>query len=218
MSGPRVWGLGLVVLLGALGAGLFLGRTPLFDRSAPREKPKSAAPANVVQTEAATRRNAVEAAERQAVAGQPREFAGNANEGPQREVVELAAPGSAVLSSWTTYDAALAESRQNGKALLLDFNAEWCPPCKRLKGELFDHPVDGREVCTAVIPVSLVDRVRETGANPPELDILQRRFGIDAFPTLVVYSPATGREEKLRGYAGREATLRWIVSAAASVR
>ena len=218
MSGPRVWGLGVVVLLGALGAGMFLGLTPLFDRTAPREDPKGAARANVAQTEAATRQNSVEAAERQAVEGRPREFAGQATEGPQREVVELAAPGSVVLSSWTTYDAALAESRGNGKALLLDFNAEWCPPCKRLKRELFDHPVDGREVCTAVIPVSLVDRVRETGSNPPDLDILQRRFGVDAFPTLVVYSPATGREQKLEGYAGREATLRWIVSAAASVR
>lgn len=218
MSGPRAWGLGLVVLLGALGAGLFLGLTPLFDRSAPREEPKPAARADVARTEAATRRNSVEAAERQAVEGRPREFAGNPSEAPQREVVEVGANAAAVLSSWSTYDAALAESRRNGKALLLDFNAEWCPPCKRLKRELFDHPVDGREVMTAVIPVSLVDQVRETGSNPPDIDVLQRRFGVDAFPTLVVFSPATGREEKLRGYAGREATLRWIVSAAASVR
>lgn len=218
MSGPRVLGIGLMVLVGALGAGLFLGLTPIFDRPAREREPKRSARADAAQTEAATRQNSIEAAERQASAGRPREFAGQALEGPQREMVDIPAPGSMVVSTWTTYDAALAESRRNGKAVLLDFNAEWCSPCRMLKRELFDRPVEGREVCTAVIPVSLVDRVRETGANPPDLDVLQRRFGIDSFPTLVVYSPATGREEKLVGYAGRTATLRWIVSAAAAVR
>jgi hypothetical protein len=40
----------------------------------------------------------------------------------------------------------------------------------------------------------------------------------EAIPTLVVYSPATGRAERLRGHAGREAALRGSVAEAAAAR
>ena len=204
MSGLKLSSLAgaLLALPIALLIGLFIGRTPLLDR-APKPRgapaaPRKVATADVPRAQAAATTLAVEAADRQATQAPP-----------QPEVV---------ISSWTSYDAALAESRQTGKAVLLDFNADWCPPCQQLKRELFEEPSGGLAVRTAVVPVSLVDRQREEGANPPDLDILQRRFGIDAFPTLVVYSPSTGREERLRGYAGREATLRWIQAAAAAVR
>lgn len=204
MSGsrsPSAWWT-LLVLPIALFVGLFVGRTPALDRAPtppePPARPKRVARANVAATQGATLRNSVEAADRQTVEGTP--------------------PPPVVVSSWTSYDAALDESRRTGKAVLLDFNADWCPPCRALKRELFDDYTGGQAVCAAVVPVSLVDRIRETGANPPDLDILQRRFGVDAFPTLVVFSPSTGREQRLQGYAGREATLRWITQAAAAVR
>lgn len=191
----------LLALPIALLVGWFLGRTPALDRAAPpagqvlpRHVPPVEAAANA---QTGLTQMSVDAAEQ----GTPGE--------PQAEPV--------VTSSWTTYDGALAESRSTGKAILLDFNAEWCPPCRALKRELFDG-LEGASVCTAVVPVSLVDRVRETGSNPPDVDILQRRFSVDAFPTLVVFSPASGREQRLEGYAGRDATLRWIQQAAAAVR
>jgi len=124
----------------------------------------------------------------------------------------------AIFSEWTTYDDALRQSRDTGKPVMLDFSADWCPPCQALKRELFDAAAMGTTVKSAVIPVSLVDRMRETGQNPPQIEDLQRRYGIQAFPTLIVFSPATGRSLRLQGYAGATETLRWITEAAAALR
>jgi protein disulfide-isomerase len=200
--GPRsVVGWALLVLPAALLVGWLIGRAPPPDRPAP----------------ASTAGSRGDAASR-TFAGGNRHAPGPPSPGEPRSLFEDAGARPAVVSSWTSYDAALAESRATGKAILLDFNAEWCPPCRMLKREVFDESAAGRAVCTAVVPVSLVDRRREDGSNPPSLEALQDRFEVDAFPTLVVYSPATGRQQRLEGYAGRERTLLWIQQAAASVR
>ena len=125
---------------------------------------------------------------------------------------------SAEVSSWTSLESAIAESQRNGKPVMIDFSAEWCGPCRHLKREVFDDFVLGRQVQTAVIPVAVIDRAQEEGQNPAAIEDLQRRYGVEAFPTLVVFSPATGRIEKKRGYGDPQRTLEWITAAAKSVR
>ncbi len=133
---------------------------------------------------------------------------------------ETDAPGDddAVYSTWTTFDVATKQARSNGKPILLDFNAEWCGPCQALKREVFDHAAAGTTVKAAVIPVSLVDRTREDGSNSAQVAELQQRFKVEVFPTLVVYSPATGRAVRLEGYPGANEALRWITDTAAAVK
>jgi len=124
----------------------------------------------------------------------------------------------AELSRWTDLQSAFEESKRTGKPILLDFNAEWCGPCQRMKREVFDNGDFGPAVQMAVIPVSIVDRRQEDGHNTPDVDGLQQRFDVDAFPTLVVFSPATGRAAKSRGYQGAAQTVEWVRNVAQSVR
>jgi thiol-disulfide isomerase/thioredoxin len=147
---------------------------------------------------------------------------GAAPAGPSEPGAATAAkPDPAVreeLSSWMGYSFAMDESRRTGKPILLDFNADWCGPCRMMKQQVFDDRGYGRSVQLAVIPVSVVDRMREDGRNSDEVESLMRRFRIEAFPTLVVYSPVTGRSEETRGFGGAEYTVDWITRAARSVR
>src|SRR5512134_144445 len=120
---PSPWW-GLLVLPLALLAGWFIGRTPALDRPAPTATPDAGTPSRDPSRRAAASH----------VAPGPR-----SPSEPPRSLFEGQGSRPGVVSSWTTYDAAVTESRATGKAILLDFNAAWCPPCRALQLEVFEH-------------------------------------------------------------------------------
>jgi thiol:disulfide interchange protein len=195
MSSPRsfspLWGL-LLLPLGLL-AGHFIGRLPVAAR--PDTAPAHATPvATPVPGDAPLAAPAAPSSEASAGAD-----AG----GPVR---------------WLPIQDAVDRSRQSGKPVLFDFNAEWCGPCQSLKAEVFESSIHARAIEAVVLPVSVVDQVREQGSNPPDLEALQQRFNIEGFPTLVVLNARNGKMVKSAGYMGEAQTVEWIEKAAESVR
>jgi len=75
-----------------------------------------------------------------------------------------------------TSDAAFdADVLQNGKAVLLDFWAEWCGPCKMI-APLLDEVADQYEDKLAVVKLNVDE-------NPNTA----QKFGIRSIPTLILF-------------------------------
>ncbi|MGE5607841.1 MAG: thioredoxin family protein [Bacillota bacterium] len=79
----------------------------------------------------------------------------------------------------TDFNAALAESKQSGKPVLLDFSASWCPPCQVMKHDVWPDPKVREAVTTDYIPV-LIDI--DAAGN----QAVAARYGIDAIPAILI--------------------------------
>jgi MYXO-CTERM domain-containing protein len=125
--------------------------------------------------------------------------------------------GSAM--NWVEPQAAVVVAQQSGRPVLYEFGAAWCGPCQALNRDLFDDAARARALGNLVVPVSITDRKAEDGHNSALADSLQRAFSVNGFPTLVVWSPQTGRHVSTSGYGGDpNQVLNWVASGAMQVR
>lgn len=105
---------------------------------------------------------------------------------------------------WQVYDdMIMKEARSQGKAVLLDFYADWCPPCRAMEKDVFRQ----KEV-VALSKGLLTVRVDLTTRHPSQ-EALQRRYGVRGVPTMLFINRHGTEETDLRieSYADKEVVL-----------
>jgi thiol:disulfide interchange protein len=105
------------------------------------------------------------------------------------------------------YQTALAKAKARDQPVLLEFTADWCPPCQWMKRHVFSDPEVAQAIESRYVPI----RVDASEQAAPERKMMQR-WGVRGIPTFIVLD---GSGESLMRFAGRRdkaAFLQWVKS------
>jgi thiol:disulfide interchange protein len=108
------------------------------------------------------------------------------------------------LVHWTPISFASAAALRSHRPILYEFSAEWCGPCHLLEREVFMDAALAAKINDRYIAVKVVDRQREEGHNEPAVQQLMDRYGVNAFPTVVIAASDGQPRDKVLGYRGRD--------------
>lgn len=109
---------------------------------------------------------------------------------------------------WTeSYQAATTRAQADNKLLLMDFTgSDWCPPCKKLKAEVFSK-ADFAEFTKDKFVLVEIDSPMQRKLPKDVVeqnDSLKEKYNITGFPTTLI-ADAQGKEiKRVVGFPGRE--------------
>lgn len=99
---------------------------------------------------------------------------------------------------------ALAQASRENKTVLLDFYTDWCGWCKKLDRETFTNKNVVNMIASNFVAVRL--NAEKEGEDEA------RRFGVEAYPTVVFVDPKGKEIKRIRGYLGPDAFLQELKS------
>lgn len=89
---------------------------------------------------------------------------------------------AAANTGWeTSFDAAASKSIDSSKPILIDFTADWCPPCQFMKYDVFLNDAVKNTLREKVIPLR-ADVTSQSSNGMP----LAQRYDVQATPTLLL--------------------------------
>jgi thiol:disulfide interchange protein DsbD len=117
-------------------------------------------------------------------------------------VLGAVAPEARSPIAWVPLsDQALAVARESGRPVLIDFQAEWCLPCRKMERTTFIDPafVDAaRAFATLKADVTEPDDVATT---------LMQRFAVNGVPTYVLLAPDGREAQRFEGFVQADAMV-----------
>lgn len=106
-----------------------------------------------------------------------------------------------------TFAEAQAEAKAQGKLIFMDAYAVWCGPCKMMTNNVFPQQSVGDFFNANFINLK-VDMEKGEGVD------LRRKYGVSAYPTLLLIDANGEVVESIRGARGAEALIDWAKKAA----
>lgn len=118
-------------------------------------------------------------------------------------------PVPEAMISWVPYsDAKLAAATADGRPVFIDFQAEWCLPCREMERTTF-RDRDFLRVASSY--VMLKADVTEQDA---EADAVMKRFEVPGVPTYLVFDAAGSEASRFVGYVHADALVPALEAAA----
>ncbi|HTA76763.1 MAG TPA: thioredoxin family protein [bacterium] len=112
------------------------------------------------------------------------------------------------LIQWVPAEQAQKAAAALKKPILYDFSADWCPPSKQMRRDVFKNREASDWINQNFIPVKVLDRPG-LGENDPAITELQKKFEIEAFPTLIVWV-ADDKSQREVGYSDKTQIMRFL--------
>lgn len=119
------------------------------------------------------------------------------------------------------YEAAMSQAAEGGQVVLLEFTgSDWCPPCIALENEVLSQSAFARAIEERALLVKLDfprDRTKLPEAERRRNFQLQERYGVQAYPTVVIVNAEGEELAREVGYNGgtQESWLSWLEGALA---